>query len=58
MFWGRLPFVKLLFGYSNNILARHHSYNIKVTTANTNISAKYYTVEHDNICDAKCNCNT
>ena len=54
MFWGRLPFMTLSFGYGtkcNNILARNHYNNIVVTT---NTSAKSNTVVHDNIYSTKC----
>ena len=53
MFWGRLPFVTLSFGYSticNIILARHHCNNITVMTTNADTSAKCNTIVHDNIC--------
>ena len=60
MFWVRLPFVMLSFGYStkcNNTLVCHHSNNIVVTTTNTNTCAKCNTVVHNDICSTKCNNN-
>ena len=60
MFWGRLPFVTLSFGYGtkfNNILALKHCNNITVTTTNVDTSAKCNTVVYDNTCCTKCNNN-
>ena len=60
MFWGRLPFVTLSFGYStkcNNLLAWHHCNSIIITTTNAKTSVKYNTIMHDNICNTKCNNN-